>query len=463
MLTNPVETELGEELMPPGSVVGERYEIGQLLAWGGMGIVYRARHLELGSEVAVKMMRRSLVNDDEAYERFVREARNNAKLKTNHVAKVFDFGRMQSGRPYLVMELLEGEPLSTRLERGPLTNEETARYLMHACVALGDAHSRGIVHRDLKPDNLFLTETGDGDRELKVLDFGIAKSLTPAPLGRSLTVVGGGVGCPNYMSPEQMRSRADLDQRADIWALGAVAYELLAGEPAFDGEGITEICAKVLTEDPRPLRELRADVWPELEAMIYRCLQRDPAERFQSVLDASHALEQALHAHDPERAPAIVSEPPLALASTRPPAIWPDVDCMDASKANFDVSMEASQVRGLRPRRWPTRLAWGSPLVLFAAGAWIWWLGMGELATYARHRYQVEFSPSVAVTDDSIGRAALAVNAGIFTEARAPRATARPPVGPVVPISKQKRIKLPAPPDPDVTADGPVAAGSSPY
>ncbi len=435
MLTNQIEREVGEDVLATGSVVGDRYEIGELLAWGGMGIVYRARHLELGSEVAVKMMRRELVNDDDAYERFVREARNAAKLTTNHVAKVFDFGRTESGRPYLVMELLQGEPVSKRLERGPMTNEESARYLVHACIALGDAHSRGIVHRDLKPDNLFLTETSDGGCELKVLDFGIAKSL--APVDRSLTALGAGIGSPNYMAPEQMRSRRDLDQRADIWALGAVAYELLAGEPAFDGESITEICAKVLTEDPRPLRLLREDVWPELEAVIARCLERDPAKRFQTVLEVSHALQEALDSHHPEGAPGLVVEP-LPVAAVRELEVGGKVDCTAATEVNLDISMELAQIHGLRARRWPKRLGWVSAGALIAAGVWVWWVGMGQLTTYASHRYQTAFSPAIVEPDDRLGRDALIVHAGVLVEVSPPAVASDALVVPIPPILKKK-------------------------
>ena len=359
------EPEIDEEFLLPGTVVGGRYQIGEVLAWGGMGIVYRALHLELGSEVAVKTMRRRLVNDDDAYERFVREARNTAQLQTSHVAKVFDFGRAGDGRPYLVMELLHGEALSARIKRAPLTNEETANILIQACSGLADAHERGIVHRDLKPDNLFLSDREDRGSELKLLDFGVAKSRTSLTESlRPLTLAGGAVGSPSYMAPEQMHSREDLDQRADIWALGAVAYEGLAGQPAFDGKTLTEICAKVLTETPRPLCELRDDVWPELDAAISRCLQREPERRFQDVLELSQALELALEAHDwPKpsgRASELVTKP--SAVSVQAPVPVSLVDCTAGTEANLDVSVELSQ--NLGPPKGPlaatARVAHGS-------------------------------------------------------------------------------------------------------
>lgn len=473
MLALQAESEFVDEFMLPGTVVGDRYRICELLAWGGMGLVYRAIHLELNSEVAVKTMRRELVNDNDAYERFVREARTAAKLKSNHVAKVFDFGRMKNGRPYLVMELLHGESLSKRLTRGSLSNEETIQCLLQACAGLADAHSQGIVHRDLKPDNLFLTNTSSGGTELKVLDFGIAKSLVPGNK-RQLTMAGGGVGSPSYMAPEQMRSRPDLDQRADIWALGAVAYELLSGEPAFDGASLTEICAKVLTEAPRPLRALRGDVWPELEAIIAMCLERDREQRFQDVQELSHALHQALETHDPShshRKPVLELVPvptPVSVRVTREPSI----DCDAATEANLDVSVELSQIPGLRPRRWPKRLAWAAAAGAVAFAGWVWWVGFDQASAYAQHRYETEISPSADQTDESslgesVTRAANPSTAGALIEAQ-PVMRSRSPM-PTMPIVMKKTIadkKAASEPQPTMVSelsDGGVPASNDPY
>jgi serine/threonine-protein kinase len=474
MLALQAESEFVDEFLLPGTVVGDRYRIGELLAWGGMGLVYRAVHLELNSEVAVKTMRRELVNDNDAYERFVREARTAAKLKSSHVAKVFDFGRMKTGRPYLVMELLHGEPLSKRIGRGPLSNLEAVQCLLQACAGLGDAHAQGIVHRDLKPDNLFLAQTQDGSIDLKILDFGIAKSLAPSNK-RQLTMAGGGVGSPSYMAPEQMRSRPDLDCRADIWALGAVAYEMLAGAPAFDGDSVTEICAKVLTEAPRPLRALRGDVWPELEAIISMCLERDREHRFASVQDLARALESALEAQTPasHRKPVLelVSIPtPVSVRVT--PEVAIDVDA--ATEANLDVSAELSQISGLRPRRWPKRLAWAAAAGIAALGVWVWWVGMDQATAYAEYRYQNEVAPITNGTtesseeEDTIARAASNLPAGALIEGvpRAAKTTSQsaPPIA--AKISGDKPAKSARLPEPQPTLvselqDGGIPAPSS--
>lgn len=472
MLALQAESEFVDEFLLPGTVVGDRYRICELLAWGGMGLVYRAIHLELNSEVAVKTMRRELVNDNDAYERFVREARTAAKLKSNHVSKVFDFGRMKGGRPYLVMELLEGEPLSARIARGPLSNEQTIGCLLQACAGLADAHAQSIVHRDLKPDNLFLVKTPDGSLELKVLDFGIAKSLTPSNK-RQLTMAGGGVGSPSYMAPEQMRSRPDLDQRADVWALGAVAYEMLTGAPAFDGDSLTEICAKVLTEAPRPLRALRGDVWPELEAIISMCLERERDHRFANVQELSRALSNARDSRDPARHKPVLElvpiETPISVRVT-PPAEAPSVDCDAATEANLDVSVELAQIPGLRPRRWPKRLAWTLAVGALGLGAWVWWVGMDQATAYAQYRYETEVTPAARATDEpetsSIARVSTTLPTGALIEARP---VGKKSVGMGTPIVMKKistKTQQASEPQPTIVSelsDGGLPAMDNPY
>jgi hypothetical protein len=271
-----------------GSIVGDRYQIVDILSYGAMGIIYRARHRTLGIPLALKAMRAELASTD-YYERFAEEARNAALLKSDHVARVFDFGRLASGELYLVMELLEGEDLATLLSScGALPAETVIRLALQACDALGEAHAAGIVHRDLKPENLFLARLPSGDTRLKVLDFGVSKRISGPRRHATIT---GSVGSPSYMSPEQLRSQPDVDNRADIWALGVVLYELLAARPAFDGATVAEICTNVLTRRPTPLVEIRPSVGG-LSRVVRRCLELDRAQRFQTMRELAHALAQ---------------------------------------------------------------------------------------------------------------------------------------------------------------------------
>ena len=239
----------------------------------------------------MKFMLPSTLGDAEGVERFLREARSAARLKSEHVARVHDVGRLDSGAPYIVMEYLEGIDLKALHERrGPLPAHEAVRHLLQACEALAEAHAAGIVHRDLKPANLFLTTGANGGPCIKLLDFGIAKVAVGGPGAGDMTSTTALLGTPLYMSPEQMRSTRDVDARSDIWALGVILYRLLAGKTPFAGSTVMEICTAVATDQPEPISGMRGDLPPGLEGVVFHCLQKNPAQRFQRVVDLSAAL-----------------------------------------------------------------------------------------------------------------------------------------------------------------------------
>lgn len=279
--------------LQPGAMIGQKYRVDGLLGWGGMGVVLRATHLELDAPVAIKVVREELAQREEVVSRLLFEARAAAKLRGRHIVRVSDVARLESGAPYIVMELLEGADLATILQdRGALPVYEAVDYVIQACEGLAEAHALGIVHRDLKPENLFIAATPEGGI-LKILDFGISKavegSLSCTPRA-TLTSAGNAVGSPYYMSPEQMRASRSVDARADIWSLGAILFELLTGRCPFDGDSIPSVCAKVLGDEPTPLRKLASDVPAELALIVDLCLRKDAAERFQSVDELATAL-----------------------------------------------------------------------------------------------------------------------------------------------------------------------------
>lgn len=294
----------------PGDRVGEKYRVERVLGRGGMGVVVRASHEELGHLVAIKVLREGVLDGDEAVLRFMREARALAKLGGDHVVRVSDVGRLENGTPYMVMEYLDGRDLSQILEaQGPLSPEDVTSYLVQACAGLAEAHRSGLVHRDLKPANLFVAERSDGTKQIKVLDFGIAKSIGSTRLTADSMVL----GSPRYMSPEQLRSPRDVDARTDIWALGAIAYRLLTNRPAFDVKGIEEL-VDAMQNDRRPrLGELRTGLPPALVEAVERCLKIERNERFGSVAELAAALAEAGGAADRELAARI------ARASAPPP------------------------------------------------------------------------------------------------------------------------------------------------
>jgi serine/threonine protein kinase len=275
----------------PGQLVGGKYRIDALIAEGGMGIVYRATHLDLDCPVALKLIRPEHVENEEVIARLLTEARIAAGLRSKHVNRVLDVGRTPSGMPYLVLEYMEGSDLRAYLERrGPLPIGEAADCVMQACEALAEAHALGIVHRDLKPENLFLSEEADGGFVLKVLDFGISKAPAARRAGgRTLTNPFEVVGSPNYMTPEQIRG-GQVDARADIWALGVLLYELCSGTVPFAAETVTETFALILDERYQ-LPPIEAGPGSEhLRLVLERCLSKNPDERYQNVAELADAL-----------------------------------------------------------------------------------------------------------------------------------------------------------------------------
>jgi serine/threonine-protein kinase len=272
-----------------GQTLAGKYRIEKILGKGGMGLVLGARHLKLDEPVAIKLLRAAMMEVDGMVARFLREARAASKIKSVHVARVTDVDTLDTGVPYMVMEYLTGTDLADlRRKKGQLGVVEAVGYVLEATEAIAEAHALGIVHRDLKPANLFLHEARDGTRVLKVLDFGISK--LEAPGEEDSTKTGQMMGSPKYMSPEQMLSMRDVDGRSDIWSLGAVLYELLAGRPPFVADSTPRVCALVLHNDPAPPSTLRPDLPPALERAVLRCLEKDPQRRFPTVTDLAEAL-----------------------------------------------------------------------------------------------------------------------------------------------------------------------------
>ncbi|MGH7269391.1 MAG: serine/threonine-protein kinase, partial [Polyangiaceae bacterium] len=273
-----------------GTVLAGKYRVEKLLGEGGMGWVVVATHLQLEQRVALKFMRSA--DDSEAVTRFLREARAAARIQSEYVARVADVGTLESGAPYLVMEYLEGHDLDALVSKGALPEALAINYAMQACEGLAEAHAAGIVHRDLKPANLFLARQKDGSIRVKLLDFGISKlAERPGSMPEiSVTSTQSMMGSPLYMAPEQMRSSRAVDTRADIWSMGTIIYEMLTGTSPFSAGSLPEVCARILTDKPTPLRKLKPHLSPELEAVVLRCLEKDPEARFADVAALAKAL-----------------------------------------------------------------------------------------------------------------------------------------------------------------------------
>jgi serine/threonine-protein kinase len=258
-----------------------------------MGVVVAAHHIDLDEKVAIKFLLPETLTNDDAVERFTREARAAVKIKSEHVARVSDVGRLENGAPYMVMEYLEGGDLAAWLrQRGPLPIEQAAELLLQACEAIAEAHALGIVHRDLKPANLFVIRRPDGVLSVKVLDFGISKLTNlRGPDGEAaMTKTSATMGSPLYMSPEQMQSSRDVDARSDIWSLGVILHELITDTVPFAAATMPELVLKIMSGEPTPLRSNLPGAPAELEALILKCLETDRGKRFHTVGEFASAL-----------------------------------------------------------------------------------------------------------------------------------------------------------------------------
>jgi|GEM_PF-1113035 len=279
--------------MESGDLIADKYRLERVLGEGGMGTVYAATHAMTGKPVAIKCLHADLTENEEYTARFLREAQVAGRIDHPNVVNIFDVGRHDS-TIFLVMELLQGETLAARLERGPQDPITFIQLMLPALRGVHAAHRSGVTHRDLKPDNIFLPRGPDGEfREAKVLDFGISKiGEELASSGRKqLTIEGAIFGTPQYMAPEQIRNARNTDARSDVYALGVIFYRALSGEFPFDSETLPGLALRIVEGNPVPLAELCPELEPELAALVMRALAVDPKERFASVAAFGEALE----------------------------------------------------------------------------------------------------------------------------------------------------------------------------
>jgi serine/threonine protein kinase len=269
-----------------------QYRLITRLGTGGMGEVYLAEHLMLKRPCAIKLIRPEQASDAQVLARFEREARATARLSHWNTVEIFDYGRTADGTFYYVMEYLPGLSFEEIVQtQGRQPAERVVHLLRQACQALREAHSIGLIHRDIKPANLFVAQRGGVHDVVKVLDFGLVKQVAEVPSAR-LTQEGGLSGTPLFMSPEQASGIDDVDGRSDIYSLGAVAYMLLSGRPPFEGRSPIEVLMAHARDEVRPPSEFCAEVPPDLEKIVLRCLAKKPEYRYQNMDELEHALAQ---------------------------------------------------------------------------------------------------------------------------------------------------------------------------
>ena len=351
-----------------GTTAGN-YRILDKISDGGMGTVYRAEHVMIGQRVAIKVLQPELTHNREIVARFFNEAKATSAIRHPGIVVVLDFGYLESGLAYIVMELLEGMTLARRIKmRGAMPEGEAAAMLRGVCSGLAAAHDKRIIHRDLKPDNLFLVEDPDvpGGERIKILDFGIAK-LTDIGSAHAATKTGAVMGTPTYMSPEQCRGSGDVDVRADIYSLGCIFYQLLTGKPPFAMEGAGEVIGMHLYVQPEPPSRHQLGISPDTEALVMAMLAKDPSLRPQTARDLAQALAAiaASHGwntssgarwsldgtgHQPSLTPSYLSPqptpPPGTYPPNRPPTASPNQPTTLSGAASQSVAAPPKSKKG---------------------------------------------------------------------------------------------------------------------
>ncbi len=452
-----------------GQVIGAKYRVEEVLGKGGMGFVVAAHHLHLDERVALKFLLPEALMNAEVVARFEREARAAVRIKSEHVVRVTDVGKLPSGAPYMVMEYLDGEDLASWVRgRGPLPLEQAVDFVLQACVALADAHSVGIVHRDLKPGNLFCVRRSDEQFVVKVLDFGISKvtdrTANAEGYNGSMTQTAAVMGSPLFMSPEQVQSARDVDARSDIWSLGVVLFQLYTGNVPFNGQSLPEVAIKIATQDVPSVLTFRPDAPPALDAVLRRCLEKVRERRYANVAEFAKALlpfasseARPLVQRISRTIDAAGRSTSVASAPSMPPASAPHTAATLAQSAPPAIN-GASAAREVEPRSQGTDGTWaatrsGNNRTRTVAGGAALVIALGAIAGGA----VLLRARSVSQTVESAKSASIAAPLVPVTAAPAPVTAAAPPAGGAASVSDTgpnvTRVTTPPPPGPANSSD----------
>ncbi len=358
-----------------GATLAGKYTLTRLIGRGAFGAVYEATNIELEKRVAVKLIDPQYVQHEEVVARFKVEAKAASRVESEHIIQVFDVGSDETHGLYQVMELLHGEDLADRLDREFKLSPSVAVHIAtQAARGLAKAHAAGVVHRDLKPANLFLVTREDGSLLVKIVDFGISKLIGQREPGadRALTRTGTAVGTPNYMSPEQARG-LEVDGRTDVWALGAVLYEMLSGAPCFAHNLSYEETVIGIATGPEP-RVLDVAPWvpKEVAAVVDKALTRDLVERIQDCGELARRLTEAMpNATRPRREESLYMEPSdYSSEPVAPQPVPENIDAMEVAARRAPTTIAASRQREPRAARWPWVIL--ATLLLGGGGFFLW-------------------------------------------------------------------------------------------
>ena len=372
---------MSEGAIAPGTVLAGKFRVVSLLGEGGMGAVYEIEHELTKHRRALKLLHKAMADQPSVVERFLREASAAGRVGNPHIVETFDAGVLDTGEPYLVMEILRGEPLAARIAQGKMPILDVVDLVGQAAAGVQAAHAAGIVHRDLKPDNLFITEGADGRPFVKLLDFGISKFDPSKTNGLQLTQEGAALGTPYYMPPEQIRGEGSLDARADVYALGVILYECLAGVRPFEAETLAHLAILIHTGAPVPIAQHRPDLPPGFATLVQAAMATDRGQRTQTASELRSALERYGQIGFSTQIRNLTPRPSMAPARSIAPG--PGIGSMATSAAG--VSMRSPMP--------PPRKSSSSALVVVggalgltvatAVGGGLWWSHQRSLALEA--------------------------------------------------------------------------------
>ncbi len=422
--------------------MGERYALGPALGAGGMGVVYEAEDRALSRPVAVKLLSPRYEMDANAVARLEREALAAARLAHPNIVRVLDLVRDGAGL-FLVMEQLAGEALDARIDRdGPLSVKAAVAVHLQLLDALAAAHEAGILHRDVKPGNVFLTPLADGALLVKLLDFGLAYLVEEASQ-KKLTATGMALGTPAYMAPERIEGQV-ADERADLYSVGVCLYECLCGELPFRAESAVALYARLMTEEPRPIRAHRSEVSAALSSVVARALARDPSERFQTARAMADALRRASSAERGDEGEALATRETLPATSASVPRPADTRELAGGAPPIAALAPPAARTtrRPPRARSWTVGLALGALAGALALAA------IGGLALFGPR----QTAPAAPASASAPSEAAARGGAPQAPRVEAPRV--EPPTdavgseAPVEPVTAEPAVAAPVADEP---------------